>query len=379
VAFDYLLRYSTGVRASVNIAELSVTLINGAKIFLFGADNPDALRGIYLDGVVIDEPAQMRPRLFSEVIRPLLADRKGFGIFIGTPAGKNEFWRVVEEAKNNLQTWFLMVLKASESGILDAEELTDAARIMSEDEYAQEFECSFDAAIKGSYYGKLINGMGVRLGEVPWDAALPVSVSMDLGYTDSTAVWCWQTLGTEVRYIDAYQSAGLAISDHIDLLRAKPYVYADIWLPHDARAKSLQTGRSLIEILHKQHGIRPLIVESLTVQQGIQAARLMLQSCYIDATRCADGVEALRQYQREWDDTISAFRQNPKHDGSSHYSDAFRYSALTAHRVRRGNDRVTPRNETPAYNPRQPFGGNVRLSELWGTSREAMARRSHRI
>jgi hypothetical protein len=261
-------------------------------------------------------------------------------------------------------------LKASQSGILPQEELDDSAKIMSEDEYAQEYECSFDAAIKGSYYGKLINQMGDRLGEAPYDAALPVHVSMDLGFTDSTATWIWQTLGTETRYIEAYEHSGLDIDQYIEILRSKPYVYGDIWLPHDARAKSLQTGRSTIEMLTLMHGIRPKIVPMLSVQQGIQAARLMLSTCWIDATNCFDGVEALRQYQREWDDEISAFKQNPKHDASSHFADSFRYSSLVSHRTNERTNRVTPLpTKTPgqAYDPKKPFGGNVRLNDLWET------------
>ena len=374
VAFDYLLRYTSHCRVAVNIAELTVTLANGAKIFLFGADNPDALRGIYLDGVVIDEPAQMRGRLFTEVLRPLLADRNGWAVFIGTPNGKNEFWELVQYAKSHPDEWFCMTLKASESGLLPPSELTDAERIMGDDEYAQEFECSFEAAIKGSYYGKLINAMGDRLGSVPFDAALPVNVGMDLGYTDSTATWMWQILGTETRYIEAYEFSGLAISDYIDILSEKSqklgYAYSNIWLPHDAKAKTLQTGRSLVEILHKQHGIRPNLVPNLSVQQGIQASRLMLQNCYIDETLCAPGVEALRQYQREWDDQLQAFKQNPKHDKNSHFADSFRYSALVSHRMRPNDERVTPSNATPVYDPTRPFGGNVKLEEMYAANRQ---------
>jgi hypothetical protein len=375
VAFDYLLRYTSAIRASVNIAELKVTLVNGAVIYLFGADNPDALRGIYLDGVVIDEPAQMRPRLYSEVIRPLLADRQGWATFIGTPNGKNEFYEIVRAARANPKDWFHMTLPASISGLIPQPELDDARSIMGEDEYLQEFECSFEAAIKGSYYGRLINEMTQdgRLGTVPYDPSLPVQVSMDLGYTDSTATWMWQNLGTETRYIEAYEFSGLAISDYVDLLSErtakKGYVYGAIWLPPDARAKSLQTGRSLIEILISNHGIRPNIVPAMSVQQGIQASRLMLQSAYIDAIGCAPGVEALRQYQREWDDTISAFKQNPKHDRSSHFSDSFRYSALVSHRVATQHDRASPSSVHAAnahkYDPAQPFGGNVRLEDLY--------------
>ena len=372
VAFDYLLRYTSqpGQRVDQNLTELSVTLNNGAKISLYGADNPDALRGIYLDGVVIDEPAGMRSRVYTEVVRPLLADRQGWCVFIGTPAGKNEFWRIAMEAKNNPQSWFFMVLKASESGLLAQPELDDARKIMSEDEYEQEFECSFEAAIKGSFYGKLINAMGERLGKVPYDNALPVHISMDLGFTDTTAVWMWQTLGNEIRYIRAFEDSGLAISDYVDRLRDYPYVYGDIWVPPDAKARSLQTGLSVVQILHKQHGIKPkLVPNALSVQQGIQAARLMLQSCWIDADNCAEAVESLKTYQRMWDDELKTFKQTPKHDKHSNYADSFRYSSIVA--TRGGRDianRITSVSTKPNYDPTKPFGGNIRLNDLWGTA-----------
>jgi len=384
IAFDYLMRYTDqlGMRRSHNIAELSVILHNGAKVMLFGADNPDALRGIYLDGAVIDEPGIMRPRVFSEVIRPLLADRIGWCVFIGTPNGKNEFWRIKEEARLNPDKWFLMVLPASRSGILAQDELDDARRIMSEDEYAQEFECSFEAALKGSFYGALLNDIAHRITTVPYDPTVPVHVSLDLGYTDSTALWYWQALGNEIRYIRAEEFSGLELADYVDIMRNHGYRYGDIWLPHDARAKSLQTGRSTIEIL-RTLGVKGKIVPELSVQQGIQAVRYVMSSpdTYYDAVDCADGIEALRQYQREWDDKKQAFKEQPKHDHTSHFADSKRYSALVAHKGARDFvNRVAPPQRTgrvgdPGYDPKAPFGGNVRLNDLWDqTTRPANTR-----
>jgi hypothetical protein len=318
--------------------------------------------------VVIDEPAVMRPRVFTEVIRPLLADRRGWATFIGTPNGKNEFYRLREEARTNPVDWYYMELKADVSGLLHPDELADAKRIMSEDEYAQEFMCSFEAAIRGSYYAKVLNAAVARITEVPHDPALPVHVAMDLGYTDSTAVWMWQALGDELRFIRAFERAGLAISDYVDILSSFPYTYGDVWLPHDARAKSLQTGRSLLEIMRSAHGIKPKIVPELSVQQGIQAARYVITSetTYFDSENCYDGIEMLRQYQREFDDRTQAFKEQPKHDKSSHYADGFRYSAIVAHRgAREFVNRVTPRNSKEAYDAAKPFGGNVRLNDLW--------------
>jgi hypothetical protein len=382
VVWNYLLRAIAnlpGIRT--NIAELWVILPNGSKIMLFGADNPDAIRGIYLDGVVIDEPAQIRPRVFTEVIRPLLADREGWATYIGTPAGKNAFWGIWEDARLHPDRWFRMELRASRSGLLKQAELDDARRIMSEDEYEQEFECSFDAAIKGSYYGKILNSMGERLGDVPYDPSLPVHVVMDLGYTDSTSLWFWQSLGDlETHFIESCENSGLAIADYVDILRAKDYHYGDIYLPHDAKAKSLQTGRSLVEIMKSKHGIKPRMVPELSVQQGIQAARYLLTApgTYIDAVNCEEGIEALRQYQREWDEKQQAFKEQPKHDWTSHYADAFRYSAIVAHKsAREAVNRITPVNTPAVYDPTKPFGGRVQLEKIWDTA--ARASRGERI
>jgi len=382
VAWAYLLRAAAGAAAAVNIAELTVTLVNGSKIMLFGADNPDALRGLYFDGVVIDEPAQMRGRVFSEIIRPALADRIGWCLFIGTPMGKNEFWKLREQARTD-PAWFYMELKASVSGLLPQSEIDDMARVMDEDELAQELECDFSAAIKGSFYGKFINDARAqgRIRRVAHDAALPVHTVWDLGYTDTTAIWFWQCLGPEIRYIRALERAGLELADYVDILRSfTQYTYGDVWLPHDARARSLQTGRSTIEILHRSHNVKSRLVPELSVQQGIQAARFVLSSptTYIDADDCEEGIEALSQYQREWDDERHCFKEQPKHDHSSNYADAFRYSAIIAHKgARVGANRITPppapvlRNgriigrDDSRYNPKLPFGGNVTLNELF--------------
>jgi hypothetical protein len=141
-----------------NESELRVDLVNGSMIRLYGADNPDALRGPYLDGVVLDEFADMKPEVWYEVVRPMLADRKGWATFIGTPKGKNEFWKIYNDAKKD-PAWFHMMLKASESGISAPSELTDLRREMGEDQYQQEFECSFEAAIKGAFYAEEMRTM----------------------------------------------------------------------------------------------------------------------------------------------------------------------------------------------------------------------------
>lgn len=369
VAFDYLMRYSEPYRKKHNVAELQVELVNGARVRLYGGDNPDALRGLYHDGIGIDEPAQLKPRLWREVIRPSLADREGWAVFTGTPAGKNEFYDIWTRGLTKPDEWFAMMLKASESGILPESELVEARETMEDDDYAQEFECSFDAAIKGAYYGKAINAMSERLCPVEYDPTLPVHVSLDIGWRDDTSLWFWQSVGKEHRFIDCESESGLTVADWVAVMRSKEYHYGNIWLPHDAFAKTMQTGKSTFE-LFAECGIRAMRVPELSVQQGILATRQLLNDCWINTERCSDGIEALRQYQREWDERKQSFRENPRHDWASHYADSFRYAAvvinISSSEFR--NRIVIPKSKEP-YDPRKPFGGNVRLEDMWSQAR----------
>src|SRR5215813_360345 len=201
IVWEYLKHYARSIRgARFHETELRCDLPNGARISLYGADDPDSLRGLYFDGVVLDEYAQMDPRVWSEVIRPALADRAGWAIFIGTPMGRNSFWTLYQQAKA-APDWRAALFRASETGVLPAAELAAARAAMSEAEYAQEFECSFDAAIRGAYYGALIAEAEAeqRIGRVAEEPRLPVHTAWDLGVGDATAIWFFQRLRQEVR------------------------------------------------------------------------------------------------------------------------------------------------------------------------------------
>lgn len=321
-----------------NESELRIDMRNGhngeSRIYVAGADNPDALRGMYFDGVVMDEVGQMRPSAWYSVLRPALSDRKGWAIWAGTPAGKNFFWQLREEARLNPESHLLMELPASRTGILDAEELRDAKAQMTPEAYATEYEISFDAAIPGAYYAKTIGQLYEtgQIGENKLDPALPVDYAADLGFTDSCSWWGWQTTHDGYRVVDFYEADGQPISHYIDWLKARPHKVGEVYLPHDAKAKSLQTGKSIIEQFLAA-GIRPKLAAELSLQDGIEAARLVLPQCWFDETACYEGIEHLRGYMREWDEKTQTFRNRPKHDQHSHAADAFRYMALS---VRKG-------------------------------------------
>jgi hypothetical protein len=351
-----------------NESELKISVNNGhggeSTIFVAGADNYDALRGMYFDGVVLDEVGQIRPSAWYRVLRPALSDRRGWAIFAGTPAGKNMFWNLREEARLNPQTHMLIELPASKTGIIHPDELRDAKAQMTEDAFLVEYECSFDAAVPGAYFAKQIGeAFGEnRIGKFPIDPAFPVNLVADLGYTDSCSWWGWQETHDGIRIVDFMEDDNQPIQFYIDWVKSRPYVVnpKGVFLPHDARAKSLQTGKSIIEQF-LANGIRPNLVPEMSLQDGIEAARLTIPQCYFDEEKTYEGLEHLRAYMREWDEKTQTYRNRPKHDQHSHASDSFRYLALAARPKMRKSSRVTTITSLPKGGMSYAFA----LNDIW--------------
>jgi phage terminase large subunit len=245
IAWMYLKDATEGIRkGEPRISDLKITLHNDATIQLYGADNPDSLRGLYFDGVILDEYGDMRPGLWGEIILPTLMDRQGWAVFIGTMKGKNHFFKTLERAEVT-PGWHHMVLKGSESGILRDEDLIELRAQLTESQYEQEIECNPSAAVMGTFYSDLVAKLEgeERMGHYPHDRDKPVYVSADLGYSDSTAFWFWQVDEEGPILIDYYEADGKALEHYFEVLEGKNYDYTEIWLPHDAKAKTLQTGR----------------------------------------------------------------------------------------------------------------------------------------
>jgi len=333
IAFDYLMRFSEPVRANHNVSELWVELINGARIRLFGADNADSLRGLYLDGVVLDEFADMKPSLWGAVLRPLLSDRRGWATFIGTPKGHNQFWEIYNNATKD-DSWYVKTLRASQTGLIPQEELDDARKMQTQDQYLAEWECDFESAIIGAFYGKEMRQLTDqgRILDIEYDPIFPVHTAWDLGYSDDTAIWWFQVVHGEIRMLDYHSSNGQPVAFYAGIIASREkergYVYGTHYLPHDARAKTLASNKSIIEQLSDKIPLKYLkIVPSLSLQDGIQATRLALTRAWFDH-KCEDGIECLRQYQREYDEDKKVFRDKPRHDWTSHGADAFRMLSI---------------------------------------------------
>lgn len=332
IAWQYIQEFTRIIPGMIyNQSELRAIFPNGAEIQLIGGDNYNAHRGIYSDYVVLDEYAQMHPAIWGEVFRPALSDRKGGAIFIGTPCGHNAFYDKWQQA-GELDNWYRAMFKVTETGALDKDEIIAASYEMSPEEFEQEYLCSWSAAIRGAYYGKLMMKLedDGHLCNVPHETEHPVITSWDLGIRDSTVIHYWQIIGSEYHLIDCDVFTGTGLPEMIKQLKAKPYNYTQHIAPHDIRVRELGTGKSRLDIAESL-GLLFDIAPSLHLQDGIQATRNILPRCYIDKNKCRDSIEALRQYRTEYDDKRQVFRDTPLHDWTSDYTDSIRYFAITSH------------------------------------------------
>lgn len=353
IAWEYLKEYTQGLeKKKPSESELTIYLRhNDAEIGIYGADNPDAIRGQYFDGVVLDEYGDMSPSVWGKVVFPTLSDRKGWAVFIGTFKGKNHFYRIFRrsqgldlpdgaDAEVWKARWYNLLLKASVSGILPDEELEIARGEMEDEEYRQEYECDPNAVVKGTYYARIIAQLEIKkqiYTDIDFEKDQPVDVYFDLGYGDSTAAWFVQPRFDGFAVLDYLEDHGKPLDFYFEELDKRGHKYGTIWLPHDARAHTLAAKRTIVQqFLDNGYPIR--IGPKLAVDDGIAAVRKILYKCHFNA-RCEEGIEALRAYKRDYDDEKDVYRDTPTHDWSSHGSDAFRYFALV------GTDIVTGDSE----------------------------------
>lgn len=330
VAWQYVKDYSRPIPGvQFNESELRAIYPNGAEIQLLGADNCDALRGRYLDSVVIDELAQCPPRLWTEIIRPALADRKGSCVMIGTPFGRNNLFYEFYRDAQGLEGWSRTNLTVEDTSVIDPDEKAALQREMSAAEWGQEFMNDWDASVKGSYFGELMHDAETagRITSVPHEPSCVVDLSFDLGMANRTVLWFWQTIGAEVRAIKCMAFEGTGLPDIVRAVRELEFNVGTWFLPHDARVRELGTGKSRVAILEGL-GCDCEIVKNIPLADGIEAVRVLLPKVYFDREGCFEGIEALKTYRTDWDDTKRVFKLTPLHSWESDYADSVRMFAV---------------------------------------------------
>tara|TARA_R110002020_G_scaffold402806_1_gene612927 strand:+ start:72 stop:1346 length:1275 start_codon:yes stop_codon:yes gene_type:complete len=326
IAWDYLKFYTEKIPGTKwNESELRCDLLNGSRISLLSSENPDSIRGIYLDACVIDEASNVSQNLIDEVIVPALSDRRGKLFLVSTPQGMNNiFYDYYNKAQADPK-WFLYKAKASETGIVDKEELNAALEVMGSAKYDQEFECSFIGNISGSIYGNLVQEIDDKgqIGSVPYDPSFPVSTSFDLGFNDSTAIIFFQQINHSIHLIDCYENNKEALPHYIEILKSKDYVYDKHYAPHDVDQTEFSTGKTRREVAY-QLGIRFRIAPRILLEDGIHAVKMILPRCKIDSDKCSKLLIALRHYHRKFSDKERVYKIKPVRDFSSHMVDSLR-------------------------------------------------------
>jgi phage terminase large subunit len=313
-------------------SELKVEFPNATgsitTIYLEGADDPDTFRGMYLDGVVMDEVAQMPDGILEEVFMPAMMERKGWAILLGTPKGKNGFFRYYEKgvAKED-GIWSSHVYPVSKTKIFDETTLQRYRRQAGNAKYLQEYECSFEAIIEGSFYGETLENARNegRIGYFPYNSSYPVITSWDLGSTNKTCVWFMQLINDKVYFIDYVEGSNKTIPYFIDLLKSKNYNYSVALMPHDVKQNPFSVGGKSRLQEFRDRGLKCRVVDKTSIEEGINASRTMLEVCYINEVPCKTGLEALFYYHCIKSEAGEA---KPYKDWSSDPADAFRYAAV---------------------------------------------------
>jgi len=328
--------------------EMMLWLPNGSTYQVVGADEPDRLVGANPIGVIFSEWSIMNPSVW-ELISPILAENGGWAVFIYTPRGRNHGFKTLKSAME-LPEWFGQKLTVDDTHAVSADVIqSERDRGMPEEMIEQEYWCSFDAPLVGSYYSAEMGRMTSddRICKVPWESDLPVLTGWDLGIGDATSIWFYQMVAREVRFIDYYESSGVGLDHYAKVLAEKPYTYGDHIGPHDVQVRELGTGHSRLESL-RNLGIRMRVAAKLSVDDGISATRNLLNRSYIDENKCARGIDALRQYSKEEIQGLTGpngeklYRDKPKHDWTSHAADALRVIGVGIRPPKKKYDRLAP-------------------------------------
>lgn len=370
------------LRASTRENEMFIKFRNGSTWQVVGSDNFNSLVGSPPIGVVFSEFALANPAAWA-FMRPILAENGGWAAFISTPRGRNHFAKMYEGAKTDPE-WFAEQLSARDTGAIKPEvlerELREYKRDYGADDganlFAQEYEVSFDAAIVGAYYAKEMvqADREQRLAELPVNPDYPVHTAWDIGVSDHTVIWFFQVIAGRVHVVDYYANNGYGADHYAEVVLGKPYRRGFAYVPHDIKVKEWGSGRTRIEVLTSL-GLTPRLVPDHTLNDGINAARRTLRVAVFDRGNCNDGIEALRNYRKKWDEVRRCYSDSPLHDWASHPADGWRYLAMSwqAAADEAASPQIavhTPRGVITTA-PHEPYAGpainTLTIEELWAS------------
>lgn len=321
-----------------NASELIVTYTNGSTISLFGAENPDSLRWLDLRWVIFDEYAQQPSNIYSEIVFPMINANGWWVTWIGTPKGKNAFYQLYQRALKD-ERFYTMLLRYTDTKLLSDEQIEDAKKEMTEEEFLQEYECSWEAYMRGSVYWKELSlcHSEWRVKEWLYDPSLEVYTFWDLWVSDAMSIWFVQISNGQIRIIDRYSNTWYGLEHYSEIIKSKPYRYKNHYFPHDIRQREISTGLTRMETAIKLLWEICKIVPMSSIESWIDAGRLLFKNVWIDA-KLEEFINNLSLYQYEWDDKLWQFKKQPIHDFTSHDADWFRYMAIIFNHLTKKTD-----------------------------------------
>lgn len=313
--------------------EMRIHLKNGSVIQLMGSDDPDKMVGANPVGVVFSEYSISDPSAW-QLINPILAENGGWALFNGTPRGENHFYKLLLRAQSE-GNWFSSHLSVKDTKAIAADEIRKArSELNNEARFQSEYMCSFKTPVEGAYYGAQINKAykDKRVVEtIAVDPLLPVHTAWDLGMDDATTIWFLQLFKSEIRIVNYYENSGEGLPHYARHLHTwanqKDVTYGKHYAPHDIKVRELGTGKSRLETA-RGLGLKFTTVKKLSIIDGIEAVRNLLNRCWFSKHDCYAGIEALKGYHKEFDSSRGVFRKTPVHDKNSHGADAFRTLAV---------------------------------------------------
>ena len=336
--FKFLDHIPAAIRKRVDNQTMLIELVNGSIFQIIGTDNIDSIVGTNPVGCVFSEYSLQEPTAW-DYLSPILRENGGWAVFNFTPRGRmNHAFDLYQLAKGDPRNWYCEVLTVDDTHAIDPEGLAQEKREKFEQYgddafFMQEYYCSFDAAIQGAYYANLLRSAeeAGRITSVPYDPRLLVDTWWDLGVGDATAIWFTQSHGNTIRVIDYYEASGEGFPYYAKVLQERGYVYGTHNGPHDLAVREMGSGVSRIETAAKL-GIKFKVVANISVDDGINAVRMILPICWFDEVKCKQGLNALTNYHHEYDEKRREYKNTPYHDWSSHAADAFRYFGV-GHRL----------------------------------------------
>jgi len=326
--FKFIDHVPEGAIKGKNGQEMKITLFNDSIIQVIGTDNYNSVRGTNPVGCVFSEFAFQHPMAW-EVVKPILRVNKGWAVFNTTPNGKNHAYDLFKMAESD-DNWFTQVLSVDDTKVLESEDIEAERREgMTEEMVQQEYYCSFDIGTLGAYYASHVRSARSegRICNVPIERHVPVDLWLDLGRNDSTAIVFTQQIGREIRVVDFLESNGEDVAYYALELDKRGYRYGTMHLPHDATHKRMESRRT-IQKQFDEAGFKTSIVRMAGVNNGINEVRKIFNRLWFNEDKTDLLIKALENYHKEYDDLHKVFKDNPRHDWSSHACDAMRYMAV---------------------------------------------------